>query len=99
MRKPRAPPCGLVTVFLDRIIYPVMLPLRRVVPPLRIGGGLLDLSPIVERDANPRGPSNGPNARARGREVERVVGWDRDGWRRLTGLQDLGRDLPPLRPG
>lgn len=34
-----------------------------------------------------------------GREVERVVGWDRDGWRRLTGLQDLGRDLPPSRPG
>jgi uncharacterized protein YggT (Ycf19 family) len=24
-----------------------MLPLRRVIPPLRIGGGLLDLSPIV----------------------------------------------------
>jgi hypothetical protein len=34
-----------------------------------------------------------------GREVERVVGWDRDGWRRLTGLQDLGAALPPLRPG
>jgi hypothetical protein len=34
-----------------------------------------------------------------GREVERVVGWDREGWRRLTGLSDLGRDLPALRPG
>lgn len=34
-----------------------------------------------------------------GKEVERVVGWDRDGWRRLTGLTDLGKDLPPLRPG
>ena len=34
-----------------------------------------------------------------GREVERVVGWDREGWRRLTGLGDLGKDLPPLRPG
>lgn len=34
-----------------------------------------------------------------GREIERVVGWDRDGWRRLTGLPDLGRDLPPFRPG
>lgn len=32
---------------LDRIIYPVILPLRRVIPPLRIGGALLDLSPIV----------------------------------------------------
>ena len=34
-----------------------------------------------------------------GREVERVVGWDRAGWQRLTGLSDLGRDLPALRPG
>lgn len=40
-------PLGRVSVFLDRIIYPVILPLRRVVPPLRLGGGLLDLSPIV----------------------------------------------------
>lgn len=34
-----------------------------------------------------------------GREVERVVGWDRDGWRRLTGIRDLGDGLPALRPG
>ena len=34
-----------------------------------------------------------------GREVERVVGWDRDGWRRLTGLRELGKDLPAFRPG
>jgi hypothetical protein len=34
-----------------------------------------------------------------GREVERVVGWDRDGWRRLTGLGDLGAELPAFRPG
>jgi YggT family protein len=34
-------------VFLDRIIYPVILPLRRVIPPLRLGGGMLDLTPIV----------------------------------------------------
>lgn len=40
-------PVARVSVFLDRIIYPVMLPLRRVIPPLRLGGGLLDLSPIV----------------------------------------------------
>src|SRR3990172_9187891 len=25
-----------------------------------------------------------------GREVERVVGWDRDAWRRLTGIAELG---------
>ncbi len=40
-------PLGRVQTFLDRIIYPVILPLRRVIPPIRIGGGALDLSPIV----------------------------------------------------
>jgi hypothetical protein len=34
-----------------------------------------------------------------GREKERVVGWDRDGWRRLTGIPDLGDGLPAFRPG
>lgn len=34
-----------------------------------------------------------------GQEAERVVGWDRDGWRRLTGIADLGADHPPFRPG
>lgn len=34
-----------------------------------------------------------------GREVERVVGWDRDGWRKLTGIRDLGEGLPAFRPG
>jgi hypothetical protein len=34
-----------------------------------------------------------------GREAERVVGWDRDGWRRLTGIRDLGEGLPAFRPG
>ena len=36
---------------------------------------------------------------AGGREVERVVGWDRDGWRALTGLAELGAGLPAFRPG
>ncbi|MDP1536232.1 MAG: thioredoxin family protein [Burkholderiales bacterium] len=36
---------------------------------------------------------------AQGREVERVVGWDRDGWQRMTGIADLGAQLPALRPG
>jgi YggT family protein len=40
-------PMGRVQMFLDRIIYPVILPIRRVIPPIRIGGGALDLSPIV----------------------------------------------------
>jgi hypothetical protein len=35
----------------------------------------------------------------RGREVERVEGWDRDGWRRLTGVATLGEGLPASRPG
>ena len=38
---------GRVRTFLDRIIYPVILPIRRVVPPIRLGGGALDLSPII----------------------------------------------------
>lgn len=40
-------PLGRVQVFLDRIIYPVILPIRRVIPPVRLGAGALDLSPIV----------------------------------------------------
>lgn len=40
-------PLGRLQTFLDRIIYPVILPIRRVIPPIRIGGGALDLSPIV----------------------------------------------------
>ncbi len=47
VRVPASHPLGRVTVFLDRIIYPVVLPIRRVLPPLRFGGGALDLSPIV----------------------------------------------------
>jgi uncharacterized protein YggT (Ycf19 family) len=38
---------GRLQVFLDRIIYPLILPIRRVIPPIRIGGGALDLSPII----------------------------------------------------
>lgn len=34
-----------------------------------------------------------------GREVERVVGWDREGWQRLTGIADLGAQHPKLKPG
>lgn len=34
-----------------------------------------------------------------GREKERIVGWDRDGWRRLTGIRDLGEGLPAFQPG
>lgn len=34
-----------------------------------------------------------------GQEVERVMGWDRAGWQRLTGITGLGAQLPPLVPG
>jgi hypothetical protein len=34
-----------------------------------------------------------------GREAERVVGWDREGWRRLTRVRDLGAALPAFKPG
>ena len=40
-------PLGRVSLFLDRIIYPVILPIRRVIRPIRLGGGMLDLSPII----------------------------------------------------
>lgn len=34
-----------------------------------------------------------------GAEVERTVGWSREAWQELTGLDGLGPDLPPMRPG
>ena len=34
-----------------------------------------------------------------GQEVERVMGWDRAGWRRLTGVEKLGEGLPAFQPG
>jgi len=40
-------PLGRVQVFLDRIIYPVILPMRRVIPPLRLGPAAIDLTPLI----------------------------------------------------
>jgi YggT family protein len=40
-------PLARVVVFLDRIMYPVILPLRRIIPPVRLGGAMLDLSPVA----------------------------------------------------
>ena len=34
-----------------------------------------------------------------GREAERVESWDRAGWRKLTGIADLGEGLPAAQPG
>jgi hypothetical protein len=34
-----------------------------------------------------------------GEEVDRTIGWLRDDWQRITGLADLGAELPVMRPG
>ncbi len=34
-----------------------------------------------------------------GAEVERTVGWLRSDWQRITGIDDLGTELPVMRPG
>lgn len=34
-----------------------------------------------------------------GREVARTFGWNKVEWRKLTGIDTLGEDLPALRPG
>ncbi len=34
-----------------------------------------------------------------GKEVQRVVGWDRKEWESITGVSPLGEDLPAHRPG
>ncbi len=34
-----------------------------------------------------------------GIEVDRTVGWVSSEWQRITGINDLGDDLPPFRPG
>lgn len=37
------PPYHTIRVFLDRIVNPLLVPIRRVVPPL----GMIDFSPVV----------------------------------------------------
>ncbi len=34
-----------------------------------------------------------------GREVERIIGWNRQEWQEFTGLANLGEGLPDYRPG
>lgn len=34
-----------------------------------------------------------------GEEVTRLVGWKRDAWRKLTGIESLGESLPEFSPG
>ena len=40
-------PVRRVYEFLSRLVEPVLRPIRRVIPPLRIGGAALDLSPLI----------------------------------------------------
>jgi YggT family protein len=47
IRVPYDHPLSKVNRFLDKIIMPVVLPLRRVIPPLNLGGVALDLSVLV----------------------------------------------------
>jgi len=47
IRVPYDHPIGKVHRFLDRIVMPVVLPLRRVIPPLNLGGISLDLSVLL----------------------------------------------------
>lgn len=34
-----------------------------------------------------------------GREIDRIIGWDRLQWQQFSGIADLGQDLPEQRPG
>jgi len=34
-----------------------------------------------------------------GEELERTIGWLRSDWQRITGIADLGAELPVMRPG
>ncbi len=43
----RDSPVAAVASFVYRITEPVMGPLRRAIPPVRIGNAMLDLSPLI----------------------------------------------------
>ena len=47
IRVPYDHPIGRLHRSLDKIVMPVVLPLRRVIPPINLGGIALDLSVIV----------------------------------------------------
>ena len=46
-RLPWGHPIRKIYDFLNNVMTPVLAPIRKVLPPLRIGGMALDLSPIV----------------------------------------------------
>lgn len=47
IQTPPGHPLRQLQNFLDRLISPMLRPIRRLVPPLRLGGGAIDLSPII----------------------------------------------------
>lgn len=47
IRVPWDHPIGRVHRSLDKLIMPVVMPLRRVIPPINLGGIALDISVIV----------------------------------------------------
>ena len=47
VRVPSEHPVGQVRRVLATIVDPVLIPLRRIIPPVRMGGAALDLSPLV----------------------------------------------------
>lgn len=47
VRVPSDHPVGKVRSVLATIVDPVLIPLRRIIPPVRMGGAALDLSPLV----------------------------------------------------
>ncbi len=46
-RTPPDHPVSRLYRFLARLIDPVLVPIRRAIPPLRVGGMSLDLSPLI----------------------------------------------------
>jgi len=47
VRVPGEHPVGKVRAALATVVDPVLIPLRRIIPPVRLGGAALDLSPLV----------------------------------------------------
>ena len=47
LRVPSEHPVGKVRSALATVVDPVLAPLRRIIPPVRMGGAALDLSPLV----------------------------------------------------
>lgn len=47
VRVPGEHPVGKARAVLAKIVDPVLIPLRRIIPPVRMGGAALDLSPLV----------------------------------------------------